>query len=171
MKLAGFELPENISINGKTLKLNGAAIRTKFFINTYIIALYSENPINNEEDAIYSSIPRCLRMIITTPLATPSAVSQNIGSGLKESMTEENYNKLKPVLDEIKNIIAKTNTGFKDYIDNFYDSDKSFTYLKNGEILGKTDEDGKIFAEAIFNLYLGKKPKDIKIKKALLRKY
>jgi len=169
MKIANFEIPEEIVLNNKKLKLNGAAMRTKFFINTYIIALYSEKPIYNEEEAIYSSIPRCLRMLITTPLATPSAVSQNIGSGLKEGMNEKEYKKLQPTLEEIKSIIEKTNTGYKDYIDNFYDSDKSFSYLKNGTLLGKSeDTNGQIFAEAIFNLYFGKKPKDNKIKKALL---
>ena len=170
MKIANFEIPDEISINNKKLRLNGAAMRTKFFINTYIIALYSEKPIQNEEDAIHSTIPRCLRMIITTPLATPSAVSQNIGNGLKDSMPSSNYKKIQPLLENIKEIIEKTNTGYKDTIDNFYDNDKAFYYYKNDSLLGKTDVEGQILAEAIFDLYLGKKPKDPKIKKTLLGK-
>ncbi len=39
---------------------------------------------------------------------------------------------------------------------------------KNDQFLSE-DSEGKVFAESLFNMYMGKNPKDKKIKKELLR--
>jgi hypothetical protein len=168
MKINNFELPEKIILNNKELFLNGAAVRTKFFINTYIVALYTEKPITHADDAIYSNIARSLRMLIITPLATPTTVSQSLDGGLKDSLGRK-YSEFKYVADEIKTIIERANVGYKDYIDIFYDNNKTLSYLKNDKLLGEQSQDGQILAEALFNMYFGKKPKDEKIKRAMLR--
>lgn len=49
MKLAGIELVPKINVNKVDLFLNGAAIRSKFFIQTYIISLYAATPIRDEK--------------------------------------------------------------------------------------------------------------------------
>jgi hypothetical protein len=168
MKIAGFELPEKIILNDKTLFLNGAAMRTKFFINTYIISLYAEKPILTSHDAIHSNIARSLRMTISTPLATPTLISQNIENGVKESLGAS-YFSLKHIVDEIKITIEKSNVGYKDTIDNFYDTDKSLYYYKNEQLIGANNTDGHIFGKALFDMYFGSKPKDEKIKRLLLK--
>ena len=171
MKISGIEIPDFIIINNKKLYLNGAAMRTKFFVNTYIIALYSEKPITDEKEAIHGNTARNLRMLLTTPLATPTLVSQNIESGVKESLGKK-YIELKHIVDNIKTTIEQSNVGYKDYIDNFFDSDKKMYYYKNGDSLGEIGEnnnDGQTFGEALFDMYVGKNPKDQKIKKALLK--
>lgn len=168
MKISIFEIPDSIIVEGKKLYLNGAAMRTKFFINTYIIALYAEKSITNADDAIHSTIARSIRMLITTPLATPTIVSQNMENGIKESLGSR-YPSMKHIVDEIKTTIEQSNVGYKDYIDNFYDNDRSLAYYKNDVLLGKNSKDGHIFGEALLDMYLGKKPKDEKIKKALLK--
>lgn len=168
MKISIFELPETITLNKQKLYLNGAAMRTKFFVNTYVIALYSAQPITTASEAIESTIPRSLRMLIATPLATPTLVSQNIESGVKESLGS-NYSTLKATVDEIKQTIEASNIGYKDYIDNFLDKNGVLSYFKNDVFLGKNDKDAGLFAKALFDMYFGNKPKDAKIKKALLR--
>src|SRR3954471_12881677 len=107
MKLAGIELPQKINVNNKELTLNGAAIRTKFFIQTYIISLYSETTIRDEKTAIESNIERSLRMQIITPLATSKAVSENIQNGMKEGLGSLYYQQQKP-LEEMRSIIEKS---------------------------------------------------------------
>ncbi len=86
MKLAGIELTPKINPNKVDLFLNGAAIRSKFFIQTYIISLYSAKPIKDERNGIESNIERSLRMQIITPLATSKAVSENIQAGMKDGL-------------------------------------------------------------------------------------
>lgn len=167
MNISGFELPESINLNGKTLYLNGASMRNKFFINIYVIALYSEKPILTEEEAIYSNIERSLRMLIATPLATPKTVSENIEEGIKYSLGK-NYISLKPTVDRIRKVVDEAKIGYKDYMDNYFTSSGVLQMYKN-DVLLSSDEDAKIFAESLFNMYMGKNPKDSKIKRALLK--
>ncbi|MDB5227654.1 MAG: chalcone isomerase [Bacteroidota bacterium] len=167
MKLAGIELPQKISLNNKELTLNGAAIRTKFFIQTYIISLYSETPIRDEKTAIESKVERSLRMQIITPLATSKAVSENIQNGMKEGLGNLYHQQQKP-LEEMRSVIEKSGVQYKDTIDIYYSPSGELKLYKNEREI-YSNKDGKLFAETIFNMYVGKKPKDSKIKQALLK--
>src|SRR4051812_39741997 len=107
MRLAGTEIPETIHLNNKDLQLNGAAVRTKFFIQTYIIAFYAETPITDENTGIESNIERNLRMYIITPLATSKAVSENIQNGMKESLGSL-YSQQKDLIEDLRKVIEKS---------------------------------------------------------------
>lgn len=167
MKLANIELPNKINFNNIDLFLNGAAVRTKFFVQTYIISLYSAEKITDEKIAIESNIERCLRMTIVSPLATPTLVALNIEAGIKESLGNKAAF-YKDTIDEVTKILQNAQIGYKDSIDNYYTKDGKLLLYKNGILLGENN-DGKIFAESLFNLYMGKHPKDRKIKEALLK--
>lgn len=169
MKLISFDIPEQITVNGKKLQLNGAAVRTKFFINTYILAFYTEKPITNSDDAVNSSTPRVLRMLISTPMATPKLVSESIEKGVKERLGNK-YAEVSEIVESIKGFIESSNVGYKDYIDNFYDNDDTLYFLKNDNLIHHINtEASNKFIHALFDMYIGNKPKDEKIKKALLK--
>jgi hypothetical protein len=167
MNIAGFEVPESIQINGTTLRLNGAAMRTKFFLNIYIVALYTVQPITREEDAVFSNIERSLRMIVTTPLATPGIVSENVVDSMKESLGSKYY-QLKPVVEKIKSVIEIAQIGYKDCMDIYFDTRGALHVYKNGQFLS-SEADAQIFAEALFNIYMGRQPVDAKVKRYLLK--
>lgn len=167
MKLANIELPKKINVNKIDLFLNGAAIRSKFFIQTYIISLYSAIKITDEKIAIESSIERSLRMQIITPLATSKAVSENIQSGMKDSLGSLYYEQ-KDLIEDLRNVIENSGVQYKDIIDIYYTKNAELKLYKNGiEIY--SNEKGKLFAESILSMYFGKYPKDKKIKEALLK--
>jgi Chalcone isomerase-like len=50
--LAGVTMPENVSISGKQLRLNGMGVGTKGFFKVYVIALYLETPTSDARTAI-----------------------------------------------------------------------------------------------------------------------
>ena len=116
MKIGGIELPASINLNKVELRLNGAAIRTKFFIQTYVIAMYAAQKVSDEKTAIESDIERCLRMQITTPLATPATVSQSIVDGLKHGATGS-FSSQQQIITDIRQIIEKSQVQYKDHID------------------------------------------------------
>lgn len=167
MKLAGYELTPNINLNGIDLRLNGAAVRSKFFIQTYIISLYAATPITDGTSAIESNVERSLRMQIITPLATSKAVSENILQGMKDGLGAL-YDKQKDLVEELRDVIERSAVQYKDIIDIYYTKDKVLHLYKNGDKI-YTYKEGKLFAETIFGIYLGKYPKDKKIKEALLK--
>lgn len=167
MKLAGITLPEKIRLDNKDLALNGAAIRSKFFIQTYIISLYAEKPIKNEEEAINGKINRSLRMQIITPLATSKAVSENIQSGMKESLGVL-YEQQRDLIDDLRKVIEASGVQYKDIIDIYYTEKQELKLFKNEQEI-YFNKSGKLFASILFGMYLGKNPKDKKIKEALLK--
>lgn len=167
MKLANIELPNKINLNKVDLFFNGAAIRSKFFIQTYIISIYSAKSITNENLAIESNIERSLRMQIITPLATSKAVSENIQSGMKDSLGSLYYQQ-KDLIEDLRSVIEKSGVQYKDTIDIYYTKNAELKLYKNeAEIY--SNKTGKLFAETIFSMYFGKQPKDRKIKEALLK--
>jgi hypothetical protein len=167
MHIAGFEVPETIRINGVILRLNGAAMRTKFFMNVYIVAFYTARSITREEEAIHSTVDRCMRMIITTPMATPGIVSENVVDGIRRSLGHQ-YTALQPTVDKIKVVIDGAKIGYRDYMDNYYSASGILQMYKNGQLLSEQPQ-SEIFATALFKMYMGKHPIDEKVKEALLR--
>lgn len=167
MKLAGIELSPSINLHKKELQLNGAAVRTKFFVQTYVIALYAEKPIRDEDTAINSAIERSIRMVISTPLATTDLVIQNIQNGIKDSVGGSHYSELENSITEITSTLKKIGIGYKDCIDIYYTSKGELLLFKNEHLKGKI-KNGTGFAQALFEMYVGKRPKDKKIKQALL---
>lgn len=167
MKLANIELPQKININNIDLFLNGAAIRSKFFMQTYIVSLYSAEKITDEKIAIESSIERSLRMQIITPLATSKAVSENIQSGMKDSLGNLYYQQ-KELIEDLRKVIENSGVQYKDIIDIYYTKNAELKLYKN-EVEIYSNKTGKLFAETIFSMYFGKHPKDRKIKEALLK--
>ncbi len=169
MKLAGIELPKSIYLGDKQLFFNGAAIRSKFFIQTYIISMYTEKPITDEKTGIESDIDRSLRMQIITPLATSKAVSENIQSGMKSGLGAL-YDRQKELIEDLRKVIESSGVQYKDIIDIHYTAQHELKLYKNEREIYH-NKNGKLFAQTIFGMYLGKYPKDIKIKQALLKGY
>lgn len=167
MRLAGFDLPSSIKLNNKELRLNGAAVRSKFFIQTYIIALYAEKPITDAKTGIEGDIERSMRMVIITPLATSKAVSENIQNGMKSGLGAL-YHKQKDLIDDLRRVIENSGVQYKDAIDIYYTTQGEMKLYKNGEEIYSNPK-GKLFAQTIFEMYLGSRPKDPKIKQALLK--
>jgi membrane-bound inhibitor of C-type lysozyme len=167
MRIGGVDLPDKINLNKTELKLNGAAVRSKFFVQTYVIALYAAEKITDEKTAIESHIERSLRMQITTPLATPKAVSENILSGMREGLGEL-YHLQKDLVEDLRRVIEASGVQYKDAIDIYYTKKGELKLYKNGREIYH-NKDGKHFAQTILNIYLGKRPKDHAIKRALLK--
>lgn len=167
MKLAGIEISPSINLHKKKLQLNGAAVRSKFFVQTYVIALYAESPIIDEDTAINSSIERDIRMIICTPLATTDLVIDNIRNGIKDSVGSSHYAELKESVEQITSTLKEIGIGYKDIVDIYLTSKCELLLYKNEKQEGKL-KNGTGFAQALFEMYVGKRPKDKKIKQALL---
>ena len=167
MKLAGIELPQKINLNGTDLFLNGAAVRSKFFVQTYIISLYAARSLKDEKEVIESNVERSLRMQITTPLATSKAVSENIQNGMKDSLGSLYYEQ-KDLIEDLRSVIENSGVQYKDTIDIYYTKNQELKLYKNDQEI-YFNKNGRALAESILGMYVGKKPKDKKIKDALLK--
>ena len=50
-ELKGVKMPEEVTVDGKSLKLNGMGLRVKFIVSVYVAGLYVEN-VNKDPAAI-----------------------------------------------------------------------------------------------------------------------
>jgi hypothetical protein len=85
-EIAGVGFPEEKMIDGKTLKLNGVALRTKFFIKVYAGGFYLENPTSDAEEAINSEQVKHFHLHYLTSKAT----AEKLQHGFKEAITKAN---------------------------------------------------------------------------------
>lgn len=86
MEIAGVTFPGEKTIAGKTLKLNGVALKTKFFIKVFAGGLYLENPTQNPEEAISSEQVKHFHLHYLTSKAT----AEKLQEGFKEAITDAN---------------------------------------------------------------------------------
>jgi hypothetical protein len=85
-EIAGVTFPAEQAVDGKTLKLNGVALKTKFFIKVFAGGFYLENPTSDSEEAINSEQVKRFHLHYLTSKAT----AEKLQEGFKEAIIEAN---------------------------------------------------------------------------------
>ncbi len=85
-EIAGVPFPGEKTVAGKQLKLNGVALRTKFFIKVFAGGFYLENPTNDAEEAITSEQVKHFHLHYLTSKAT----AEKLQDGFKEAIIKAN---------------------------------------------------------------------------------
>ncbi|MBU2038998.1 MAG: chalcone isomerase family protein, partial [Gammaproteobacteria bacterium] len=65
-QLEGAEIAEQLTLNGQELTLNGAGVRSKFFLDVYVAALYLGNKSNDAAAIIAADEPMAIRLHIVS---------------------------------------------------------------------------------------------------------
>jgi long-chain acyl-CoA synthetase len=164
-EVAGVKVDDSIRVGGSELVLNGAGLRSKLFIKVYVGALYvgqkSATPA-----AIYDSPqPRRMVMRMLRDLDADT-LSSALDDGLKSNHSPAELADIKTQADQLAGImkgIGKAREGDVLVID--FSADGIVVSL-NGEVRGKIPGAG--FAKALLKVWLGDKPVDASLKKALL---
>src|SRR5512142_2866088 len=65
---AGVKMPDTITVEGKTLKLNGIGLRKKLMFKVYVAGLYVETPTNAPEAIISSDQVKQVRLHVLRSL-------------------------------------------------------------------------------------------------------
>lgn len=86
MTIADVSFPGEKVIAGKTLKLNGVALKTKFFIKVFAGGFYLETPTRNAEEAITSEQVKHFHLHYLTSKAT----AEKLQDGFKEAIAAAN---------------------------------------------------------------------------------
>ena len=86
MEIADVKFPGETEIAGKTLKLNGVALKTKFFIKVFAGGFYLENPTQDATEAIESE--QVKRFVLH--YLTSKATAEKLQDGFKEAIEDAN---------------------------------------------------------------------------------
>ncbi|BDD03403.1 chalcone isomerase family protein [Aureibacter tunicatorum] len=166
--VSGVELPESIvSIKGKTLQLNGAGVREKFWIKLYVGSLYTQVVTDEPHTIINEDEPMSIRLNIISSLITADKMMSAIKDGFELSAPKPST-ELKTKITEFENLFKTMKIEEGDEISFEYVPYEGTKVTRNGELV-KTIE-GLDFKKALYGIWLGKNPADKKLKNAMLGK-
>jgi hypothetical protein len=161
-EVAGKNIVESTTVDGKTLRLNGAGIRKKFIIKVYIGALYTEAPASNLNAIISTDMPRKVEMTFLR-----SVDKEKIMGAFKEGFENNSKDKAASLQGGLDKIAAALPAEIKEgqVLYYSYSAGKSTVGIQGG---ASATVEGKDFGDALLKNYLGDKPADANLKQAML---
>jgi hypothetical protein len=165
-EVEGVSLPEMIQLEDKSLQLNGAGIRTKYFFNIYVSGLYLEKPSSSAKEIIASTGSKRLTMDFLYDEVSEEKLTGGWELGFKKNQPKKMMAALREHLDRFNTFFVTAHKG-DSYVFDFL-SDGSTHVQANGKDKGSIK--GADFQQALLAVWLGKKPADKDLKKSLLGK-
>lgn len=164
-KLAGVTMPDSVTVEGKSLVLNGMGIRkaTIFRVKVYVAGLYVENRSHNAEELLRADRVRRYDVVLLRDVDRDDIIDV-FWKGLKKNAAD--VTKIKARFDQF----AAWMPDFKerDTISLLYIPGRGVTVTLKGQVKGTIA--GADFAAALFAIWLGADPADDDLKDALLGK-
>ena len=96
------DVADSLTVDGQELVLNGAGVRSKFFLNVYVGALYLQQKSENGTELVAADNPMTIRLYITSSLIDGERMSEATLDGFVRS-TGGN---LAPIQDGIERLIG-----------------------------------------------------------------
>jgi hypothetical protein len=165
-EVAGVTLADKVSVGGQVLVLNGAGVRIKVFFKIYVGSLYLPQKVGDLAGVLAKS-PRRIQMNLLRDLTADQLVGALVG-GLKENNSAAEMEAVKAPTDELVRIIKRfrdVDAKEKDVLTlDFVDGGTKVAL--NGEARGVIP--GEAFNSALTRIWLGDKPAQGDLKKAML---
>jgi hypothetical protein len=164
VEVEGVNVPETVTVSGKTLQLNGAGVRTKFFFDIYVGALYLPAKVSSATGAMEMSGPKEVSMTFLYSEVTREKLVSAWDEGFRLNMTAEELAPLKDRLAQFNKLFVTVHKGDA-YIFKFL-ADGSTSIVLNGKEAGRIT--GVDFQRALLAVWLGDTPADNGLKEAML---
>lgn len=161
-EVAGVTLPDTVSVEGKSLKLNGAGLRTKMVFKVYVAGLYLETPSKDGGTVVSSDQVKRMQLSILRGLDR-SKITEAISEGFEKN-SKAQLPALKARLDRLNAMIPDVEKGDQIVL-TWVPGKGTVVSARNVE---KGVIEGKDFADALFAVWLGANPVQPDLKKSLL---
>jgi hypothetical protein len=167
-EIEGVRLPDKVRLTdgGPELALNGAGVRTRVVFKVYVGALYLQQKRTAPEAVLGDSAPKRMALHMLRDVAADQLFSA-LNDGLKGNHTPDQLAKIDTQLRELESIFRKVqNVKSGDVILLDYTPGTGTRVAVNGETKGVLA--GEAFYAALLRIWLGDKPAEASLKKALL---
>lgn len=164
-EVAGIRIDDKVQVGGQELVLNGAGLRTKFFIKVYVGALYVDQKTTAPAAIHDSAAPRRMMLRMLREMGADGLYGA-LDEGLRNNLTSAEMAELKPQADQLGAIMKGIGT--------VKEGDSiAIDFGAAGIEVGLNDKprgtvDGAAFGRALLKVWLGDHPADASLKKALL---
>lgn len=164
-EVAGIRIDDRVQVGGQELVLNGAGLRTRFFIKVYVGALYVEQKTTAPAAIYDSAAPRRMMLRMLREMGA-DALYGALDEGLRNNLTAAEMADLKPQADQLGAIMKGIGTVKEgDSIAIDFGATGVEVGL-NGKSRGTVE--GAAFGRALLKVWLGDHPADASLKKALV---
>jgi long-chain acyl-CoA synthetase len=163
-EVGGVKLDDKASVGGQELVLNGAGIRSRAFFKVYVGSLYVPAKAGDTA-AVLAKGPRRIQMNLLRNLS-PDQLVDALVDGMKDNNTEAELAAVKAQTDELVAImkgfgeVKEGNVVTLDFVDGA--TKIGFNGTAKGSIAGEP------FNRALTKVWLGDKPVQADLKKAML---
>ncbi|MDQ6996423.1 MAG: chalcone isomerase family protein [Mariprofundus sp.] len=164
LEIEGVTLPDTIQLQGKTLQLNGAGIRTKFFFDIYVGGLYLEQHASQAKTILADTGNKRITMNFLYGEVDKEKLTDGWEEGFEKNQSPKHLQNLKDRLNRFNQMFTSARRGDSVVFDFFSDGSTHVSF--NGSEKGSIE--GLDFQQALLAVWLGKKPADNDLKKAML---
>lgn len=162
-EISGVKLPDQVTVQGKTLKLNGAGLRqaTILKINAYAAGLYLENAMHDGDAIANSDQAKSIEMVFMRDVSAKQ-MSDAFQEGFDKNCVA-GCAELKPHIGKLQGLLKDMKKG----------EAMSFHFLSDGvEVSIRGQKVGKIgdkaFSHQLIRCWIGKNPPNSELKEGLL---
>ncbi|MCX7891681.1 MAG: chalcone isomerase family protein [Burkholderiales bacterium] len=156
-----------VAAGGPELVLNGAGVRTRLMFDVYVAALYLPEKKTNAADVLAAAGPKRVAMTMMRDVGADQ-LAESLNEGIRLNTPPEELAKMKAQLDELMATMKAVGTARKgDLIALDFVPEAGTRVSVNGKETGKPIA-GADFYRALLRIWLGEKPVQDNLKKALL---
>jgi long-chain acyl-CoA synthetase len=163
-EVGGVKLDDKVNVGGQELVLNGAGVRTRVVFKVYVASLYVPQKASDAQ-GVLAKAPRRIQLNLLRALSADQLVDA-LNEGLAENNTADEMAAIKPQVDQLAAIMRS----FKDVKEKDFVTldfvDGATRVALNGDTRGSIP--GDAFNRALTRVWLGEKPVQGDLKKALL---
>lgn len=166
-KIADVVYPNEVTVGGQKLLLNGYGMRFRFGFRGYTAALYTPSKVTKNEEVTKPTLVKRMHLVAQRDLKGDE-LGKLFSRGMEENMTKEDFSKIINGVIRMGNIFAEGkqfNKGESIIVDNIPGTGliTNFRGKQQGEPIKEPE-----FSENFFKIWFGKKPADDQLRKALL---
>ena len=159
--LAGVQMPDQVTVDGTTLVLNGIGLRTAFFVKAYVGALYLKQRTTHGKVVLDSPQPKQVMLKFLRDIGR-----DRLASGWSDELQKVAGKSAAPAIDQFTKLIPDVKEG--DTMSFTWRPGVGVEVAVNGQVRGSIA--GDAFARSLFALWFGKKPGDESLKRGMLGK-
>ena len=163
-KLAGIDVADHYFVDGQALKLNGAGVRSKFFVKVYVGALYLETITRNAAQATAMTGAKSMQMHMLYKEVSAAKITSGWTDGFRANLNLTELAGVQERLDRFNRLFPDLQSG--DLVRMDHTPGKGTTVSRNGKTLGTIAGDD--FFAALLKVWIGEQPADKKLKAGLL---
>lgn len=163
-EVAGVKLDDKVIVGGQELTLNGAGIRTRAVFKVYVGSLYLPAKATTSAAALAKG-PRRIQLNLLRNLS-PDQLVDALVDGLKDNTSEAEFATLKPQTDQLASIMRSFGDVKEGSVVTLDFVDGATRIGQNGQQKGVVP--GEPFNQALTRIWIGEKPVQGDLKKAML---